>query len=128
MLPIYIPDRNDNRSYITSSIGSTYLNISSSGSYSMRIELYVEELDTTINTSQVGSYITKNTRYVNNSDEFLVPSLWNGTLEFIAEGATDWGGDFIIGEFTKNLGFVNSVFVELPNSNGGIRIGSWLRK
>ena len=120
----YLPDRNVNQ-FGASTTDSTNLTINPNGSYTMRIDLYAEDLDRIIYIYQEGSYITNETQYVK-GECLLCSSYWKGTIKFRPEGATEWGGDFTIGR-SRHLAFVHHQYIELPNSIGSIAFMVWWR-
>lgn len=129
---LYKPERDENEFFSASSTDSTYLTLNSDGSYTMRLELYVETIDTTFNILQEGSYKVDQAKYID-SDSILGSDYWKGRIVFRPNGATDWKGVFEIHRSTKNLYFMynsafpNGTIIEFPNSNGGLKINAWFR-
>ncbi len=126
----YSPNPNGNPIYDAWSTESTYLSLNSDGSYTMRLELYVEQWDTIFNIYQKGSYLIKGSRYVPGSN--FSSSYWKGTLEFIPDGQTVWEVDFSISKPARRLTFANNrngqFLFELPNSGGYIYVWRWDRE
>ncbi len=107
----------------------TFLTLNSNGSFSMRIEVYVEHKDTTFNIYQEGSYITMGTEYVEAAN--FSGARWKGTLEFRVEGEIVWKADFIISKGIRRRIFfigIGQTRIELPDNGGFIIINRWDEK
>ncbi len=112
----------------------TFLTLNSNGSFSMRIEVYVEHKDTTFNIYQEGSYITMGTEYVEAAN--FSGARWKGTLEFRVEGEIVWKADFsisivnvkVLGIRRINFIGIGQTRIELPDNGGFIIINRWDEK
>ena len=119
----YQPDSTNSQILDASATDSVYLIINSNNKYSMRLELYVEILDTVISLIQDGSYTLSNTYYseVNGWD----PAHWAGKIEFIPDDGLLWGGEFRINTINPYLNFRHRVFISIPNSKGRFLVYTW---
>jgi len=115
------------QSHNVESTDSTKLILNSNGEYTMKLELYIEYLDTTLNLLQHGTFITKETEYID-TNEPLTFSTWKGTLVFSPIEDSAWSAKFSIPSSTKDLFFDHWSSLELPDSTGWFKVFSWYRK
>ena len=90
------------------------------------MDIYVEQIDTTFNIHQEGSYLTKDTEYIQPID-FGVDH-WKSTLEFQPQRDANWEKDFLIYKNQRVilfLNYLNDYLFELPNSGGYVWVSSW---
>ena len=121
----YQPDSTNNQILDASATDSVYLIINSNKKYSMRLELYVETLDTVISLIQEGSYVLSNTRY--SEVNGVNPAHWDGRIEFIPLDSSLWGGNFRINIIYPYLHFTEFVFISIPNSKGRFLVFNWIK-
>jgi hypothetical protein len=119
------PNPNGSPKYNAESTDLAFLKLSSNDNFSMNLDIHVEQPDTTFNLYQEGSYITKDTEYVQPSGTGV--DHWKGTLEFQPQGDEIWEVDFLIYKNQRIIGFLNNIdyLFGLPNSGGYIWVSSW---
>jgi len=122
----YQPDSTSNLIVTASPSDSVYLVLNPDNTYKMRLELFVESLDTLISSVQIGSFELRNTRYTEAID--WGPAHWDGQIQFLPTNSPNWGGNFTIITTVKNvLSFTEFVFISIPNSEGRVLLYSWSR-
>lgn len=123
----YQPDSTSNNVLDASSPDSTYLVLFRNKTFIMRVNLYVNSLDTLISIQQSGNFTLKNTRYIEPTG-YLSPSYWIGQIEFIPGNNLNWGGEFVMyPQPPYALRFNELVFIGIPDSKGRIVVYSWVR-
>ncbi|HEY6626031.1 MAG TPA: hypothetical protein VIZ21_03675 [Ignavibacteriaceae bacterium] len=119
------PDSTNPQILDASPTDSVYLILNVNQNYSMRLELYVEILDTVISLIEEGTFITSNTKYYESED--LTVAHWKGEIEFIPQNGSIWGGEFWIPTTNPFLKFTEGVFVNIRNSISRFWILTWAR-
>ena len=109
------------------STDSTKLILNSNDEYTMKLELYIEDLDTTLNLLEHGTFTTKETEYIDTNEPLTFPT-WKGTIVFSPIEDSVWSAKFSIPSSNKNLFFDPWIRLELPDSAGWFIIHNWYRE
>lgn len=123
----YQPDSTSNIILDASPSDSVYFVLFRNDTFSMRVDLFVDSLDTLISSLQSGNFTLKNTRYIESTGYFS-SSYWMGQIEFTPENSPKWGGEFVMyPQAPYALRFNELTFISLPGSRGRILIYSWIK-